>query len=130
MRLFLVICLGGLAGCDSLPRSLPTIAETARVDGALSQSACIAKATDWHRHYQYRSVVLYPDLIWWPDREIINFRLTKVGEFAKPGVSLDPPNPPFDWIADSTPTDLARGSFNLIDGRLKVDFCGPNYPTS
>lgn len=128
MRLLFLIGVVALTGCDYRSGPLPTNDEVARVDRAISTVPCIGKAELWQREYQYRTTLRYVPSLWWLDRNTIVFHLTKAGDFADAGVRLEPPDPPFDWILDDTPTDLAWGSYSLASGRLQVDFCGSNFP--
>ncbi|CAA9507221.1 MAG: hypothetical protein AVDCRST_MAG31-748 [uncultured Sphingomonas sp.] len=90
---------------------------------------CIGKTDFWQREYQYRTTLRdLPPSLWRLDRNSIDFHLTKAGDFAKAGVRLKPPDPPFRWIIDDTPADLAWGSYHLTSGRVQVDFCGSNFP--
>jgi hypothetical protein len=131
MRLHFLIGVAAVTGCDYQSGPLPNNADVARVDRALSQVPCIGKPELWQREYQYRTTLRnLPVSLWWLDRNTIDFHLTKAGEFADAGVHPKTPDPPFARIVDDTPTDLAWGSYNLRSGRLQMDFCGPNFPSS
>jgi hypothetical protein len=129
MRWFLLAGIVVLTGCDYGSSPLPSVAEVARVDRAISRVPCIGKAELWYREYQYRTTLRdLPVALWRLDRNTIDFYLTKADFPADAMVFLEPPRPTFKWRFDSTPTDLAQGSYNVATDELQLDFCGPNYP--
>ena len=125
--LFLVPVL--LAGCDYRSGPLPTAAEAARADKAISTVPCIGNTNRWERRYQYRArPSVLRTFFWKLDPRTIEFRLKTESQFADAGVMLLPPDPPLNWGADSTPTDMAGSNYHLSNGGLTIDFCGSNVP--
>jgi len=130
MRLLVLVGAVALAGCDYSSGPIPTNVEAERLDRAISEVPCVGKADLWLRQYQYRTTLRFlPASLWRLDQKTIDFHLTKVSDPADAGVHSEPPQPPFDWLADDTPTDLAWGSYNLASSRLQMDFCGSNVPS-